>query len=282
MLAKARAAERALAEDATSLDDELDAVGRAPVVSVDAAVDFVPGPPSGRAPSAPFTPSAPRELSPTLVAVFSALVGIATIASITALFMSLESRTSAGTSAAATVDVAPSPSVASVPEPKTPRQARTPKAAQPLAALGCARRRQIPLHRRQGRHRFLPESARSSRRSGGAGYRVLAAMRGVVDLNKCKRSDRFQALLERGTNKLFALEYLAGPEDVYQAKENDGRLTGGKLDLKIERGQVLGALSYDGSSFDRSADVAGFDPGLSKVVQRALDGQMSLDELESR
>jgi hypothetical protein len=112
------------------------------------------------------------------------------------------------------------------------------------------------------------------------GYRVLAAMRGVLDLDKCKKTDRFQALLERGSNKLFALEYLAGPEDVYQAKATDGRLTGSKLDLKIERGQVLGALSYDGSSFDHSADVAGFDPGLAKVVARALDGHMSLDELD--
>jgi len=102
----------------------------------------------------------------------------------------------------------------------------------------------------------------------------------VVDLDKCKKSDRFQALLERGTNKLFALEYLAGPEEIYQAKENAGRLSGSKLDLKIERAQITGALSYDGASFDRSADIAGFDAGLSKVVARALDGQMSLEELD--
>jgi murein DD-endopeptidase MepM/ murein hydrolase activator NlpD len=67
---------------------------------------------------------------------------------------------------------------------------------------------------------------------------------------------------------------------VYQAKETDGRLSGAKLDLKIERSQVVGALSYDGSSFEKSAELAGFDPGLSKVVARALDGHMALDELD--
>jgi murein DD-endopeptidase MepM/ murein hydrolase activator NlpD len=67
---------------------------------------------------------------------------------------------------------------------------------------------------------------------------------------------------------------------VYQAKETDGRLTGSKLDLKIERGQVVGALSYDGTSFEKSAELAGFDPGLSKVVAKALDGHTALDELD--
>ena len=91
LLAKARAAEAAKADEPSSLDAELDAVGRGPAAEEE-VFEFAPGPPSGRAPSAPFTPPAPRELSPTLVAIFAALVGIATIASITALFMSLENR----------------------------------------------------------------------------------------------------------------------------------------------------------------------------------------------
>jgi murein DD-endopeptidase MepM/ murein hydrolase activator NlpD len=280
LLAKARAAELAKAEGPTSLDDELEAIGRGPTTLIEEPQEFAPGPPSGRAPSAPFTPSAPRELSPTLVAIFSALVGIATIASITALFMSLEARAPATATSVAIVDPKASSTPPSAPEPK-PRARR--------------QRQKIPGPWRlsdakgDGKYRFIEgkvgsDSFLKALAAAGApeaqGYRVLAAMRGVIDLNKCKKSDRFQALLERGTNKLFALEYLAGTEDVYQAKEIDGRLTGSKLDLKIERGQVMGALSYDGSSFDRSAELAGFDPGLAKVVQRALDGQMLLDELD--
>ena len=279
LLAKARALEQAKADEPTSLDDALEAIGRDATANVELAGDFAPGPPSGRAPSAPFTPTTTRELSPTLVAIFSALVGIATIASITALFMSLETRTAGSTGAVAAVD-APSALPPSAPEPKQKAKRQRQKQPGPWRLSDA---------KGDGKYRFIEgkvgtDSFLKALESAGApeaqGYRVLAAMRGVLDLDKCKKSDRFQALLERGSNKLFALEYLAGPEDVYQAKETDGRLTGSKLDLKIERGQVLGALSYDGSSFDRSADLAGFDPGLSKVVQRALDGQMSLDELD--
>jgi murein DD-endopeptidase MepM/ murein hydrolase activator NlpD len=280
LLAKARAAEQAKSDAPTSLEDELEAIGRAPTAIVQEAEDFAPGPPSGRAPSAPFTPNAPRELSPTLVALFSALVGIATIASITALFMSIETRAGGTGNGVAAIDATPPASAPSIPEPKPKAKRARQKIPGPWRLSDA---------KGDGKYRFIEgkvgtDSFLKALEAAGApeaqGYRVLAAMRGVLDLDKCKKSDRFQALLERGSNKLFALEYLAGPEDVYQAKEIDGRLTGSKLDLKIERGQVLGALSYDGSSFDRSADLAGFDPGLSKVVQRALDGQMSLDELE--
>lgn len=280
LLAKARAAEQAKADDPTGLDEELEAIGRAPSATVEQAPDFAPGPPSGRAPSAPFTKGAPRELSPTLVAIFSALVGIATIASLTALFMSLETRTAGPAAAVTAVEASPNAAPSSAPEPKQKAKRQRQKLPGPWRLADA---------KGDGKYRFIEgkvgtDSFLKALESAGApeaqGYRVLAAMRGVLDLNKCKKTDRFQALLERGSNKLFALEYLAGPENVYQAKEMDGRLTGSKLDLKIERGQVLGALSYDGSSFDRSADLAGFDAGLSKVVQRALDGQMSLDELE--
>ena len=279
LLAKARAAEQAKAAEPTGLDEELEAIGREATGSAPEPEDFAPGPPSGRAPSAPFTPAAPRELSPTLVAVFSALVGIATIASITALFMSLETRTG-GPAAVAAVGASSNRASPSAPEPKQKAKRQRQKLPGPWRLSDA---------KGDGKYRFIEgkvgtDSFLKALEAAGApesqGYRVLAAMRGVLDLDKCKKTDRFQALLERGSNRLFALEYLAGPEDVYQAKELDGRLTGSKLDLKIERGQVLGALSYDGSSFDRSADLAGFDPGLSKVVQRALDGQMSLDELD--
>jgi hypothetical protein len=280
LLAKARAAELAKAEGPTSLDDELETIGRDPTTAIDEAQDFAPGPPSGRAPSAPFTPSSPRELSPTLVAIFSALVGIATIASITALFMSLETRLPAAATAAATVDPKASSAPPSLPEPKARAKRQRQKIPGPWRLADA---------KGDGKYRFIEgkvgsDSFLKALAAAGApeaqGYRVLAAMRGVIDLDKCKKTDRFQALLERGTNKLFALEYLTGSEDVYQAKEIDGRLTGSKLDLKIERGQVMGALSYDGASFDHSAELAGFDPGLAKVVQRALDGQMLLEELD--
>jgi murein DD-endopeptidase MepM/ murein hydrolase activator NlpD len=282
LLAKARAAAESRAGEPSSLDDELETIGRDEATRSAEAEDFLAPPAAGRAPAAPLSPSSARELSPSLVAVFSVLVGMATIASITALFMSLETRLpqpAAVHSATAPVTSA-APVAPSAPEPKAKARRQRQKQPGPWRisdAKGDARYRFI--EGKIGTDSFLKALAGAGAPEA-QGYRVLAAMRGVLDLDKCRKTDRFQALLERGTNKLFALEYLAGPEDVYQAKETDGRLTGAKLDLKIERSQVIGALSYDGSSFEKSAELAGFDPGLSKVVARALDGHMVLDELD--
>ncbi|HEY0463063.1 MAG TPA: M23 family metallopeptidase, partial [Polyangiaceae bacterium] len=112
-------------------------------------------------------------------------------------------------------------------------------------------------------------------------YRVLTAMKGVRDFDKCNKSDRFTALLERGSSRLKAFEYAVGPEEIYQAREgDDGLLKGSKLDLKVERNQVTGALLYDGKSFDAYAERAGFDGGLAHVVALALQGHLAMDELE--
>jgi murein DD-endopeptidase MepM/ murein hydrolase activator NlpD len=279
LLAKARAAQQSLAS--SHLDDELDAIGRSESAAAPEVEEFAPPPPSGRAPAAPLSPGVGGELSPSLVALFSALVGMATIASITALFMSLETRLPHGATLASTRPVVSAAPIASAPpEPKGKAKRQRQKQPGPW---------RIADAKGDGKYRYIEgkvgtDSFLKALSGAGApeaqGYRVLAAMRGLLDLDKCKKTDRFQALLERGTNKLFALEYLAGTEDVYQAKETDGRLVGSKLDLKIERAQITGALSYDGSSFEKSAELAGFDPGLSKVVARALDGHMALDELD--
>jgi len=112
-------------------------------------------------------------------------------------------------------------------------------------------------------------------------YRVLTAMKGVRDFDKCNKADRFAALIERGSSRLKAFEYAVGPEEIYQAREgDDGLLKGLKLDLKVEHNQVSGAVVYDGHDFDASAERGGFDPGLGHVVALALQGHMSLDELE--
>ena len=104
-------------------------------------------------------------------------------------------------------------------------------------------------------------------------YRVLTAMKGVRDFDKCNKSDRFTALLERGSSRLKAFEYAVGPEEIYQAREgDDGLLKGSKLDLKVERNQVTGALIYDGKSFDASAERAGFDAGLGARRRAGASG----------
>ena len=189
LLARARAAEQARSAAPSSLDAELEAIGRTHEARPEEETeDFVAPPPAGRAPSAPFTPSTPRELSPNLVALFSTLVGIATIASITALFMSLETRLPSPKAASA---VTPSEAVTSAapitqapPEPKT-------KAKRPRQKIPGPWR--IADAKGDGKYRFIEgkvgtDSFLKALQSAGApesqGYRVLAAMRGIVDLDK--------------------------------------------------------------------------------------------------
>jgi murein DD-endopeptidase MepM/ murein hydrolase activator NlpD len=106
-------------------------------------------------------------------------------------------------------------------------------------------------------------------------------MKGVRNFDRCGSSDRFFALIDRASSKLRAFEYQVGPEEVYQSREDaSGLLRGAKLDLKVEKAQVVGALVLKGKSFDEAADLAGLEAGLSRVAAKALDGHMSLDELE--
>jgi murein DD-endopeptidase MepM/ murein hydrolase activator NlpD len=56
-------------------------------------------------------------------------------------------------------------------------------------------------------------------------------------------------------------------------------LSATKLDLKVARTQIAGALVYDGKSLDDSAEQAGFERGLSRVITSALDGHAAAEDL---
>lgn len=286
LLERARASHAELPESMLprSLESELEAIGRTSPAEGDAELELPPPPSAGRAPAAPLV-SAKSELSPNLVALFAALLGIASIASLTALFMSLEGRVAIPKSALAPASAAavtntppPAPEAPAQPKAKPKRQRnKQPGPWRVSDARADARYRFV--EGKIGADAFLKAIAAAGVPEA-QGYRVLAALRDVRDLNKCKKSDRFQALIDRASGRLFSFEYLVSAEEVYQAREEAGRLIGARLDLKVERARIAGALSYDGESFERSAELAGFDPGLSKVVAKALDGHSALDELE--
>jgi murein DD-endopeptidase MepM/ murein hydrolase activator NlpD len=102
----------------------------------------------------------------------------------------------------------------------------------------------------------------------------------LLDLDKCDRRDRFVALIHRAEGRVKAFEYLVSKEEVYQAREGaDGLLHAIKLDLKVARSQVKGVFVMDGD-YGRSVERAGFDPSLSRVTAQALNGHMSVNEIE--
>jgi murein DD-endopeptidase MepM/ murein hydrolase activator NlpD len=239
------------------------------------------GVPSGRAPSAPLGPRDQSQLSPTLIAVFGTLIGVATVLSIIALMINIDRH-----------KATPLPKVA--PVESTSAAAREPAELPPPVQKRV--RQKVPGPWRIAEAKADPKTRIVEGKVStdpfikaltAAGveqkeaFRLLLAMKGVRDFDKCNKADRFAALIERGSSRLKAFEYTVGPEEIYQAREGeDGLLKGAKLDLKVEHNQVTGALVYDGHSFDASAERAGFDGGLGHVVALALQGHMSLDELE--
>ena len=281
LLARAAHAARPDAAAEGPVRGGLDEIGRPPARETpDAELEALGGA-AGRAASAPLPLRPETQLSPTLIAVFGTLIGIATVLTLIALAINLDRQK---TQRAIPRDlVLPTGSAAraiETPPPVVPKRARQklPGPWRIADSKGDPNLRVV-----EGKISTDP----FIKALGSAGvpekeaYRVLTAMKGVRDFDKCNKADRFSALLERGSSRLKAFEYTVGPEEIYQAREgDDGFLKGSKLDLKVVRNQVTGALIYDGKSFDVSAERAGFDAGLAHVIGLALQGHLSMDELE--
>jgi murein DD-endopeptidase MepM/ murein hydrolase activator NlpD len=260
----------------------LDEIGRSEEPDAQGGQLDAVGAPSARAPSAPLGPRNPSQLSPTLIAVFGTLIGVATVLSIIALMINIDRHKAALLPKAAPVEstsaaVAEPPAELPPPVQKRVRQ-KVPGPWRIADAKGDPKTRLV--EGKVGTDPFIKALTAAGVEQKEA-FRLLMAMKGVRDFDKCGKSDRFAALIERSSSRLKAFEYTVGPEEIYQAREgDDGLLKGAKLDLNVQHNQVTGALVYDGHSFDSSAERAGFDGGLGHVVALALQGHMSLDELE--
>jgi murein DD-endopeptidase MepM/ murein hydrolase activator NlpD len=241
----------------TELDSELDRIALGPM-----------GGPDGSG-------SRPSSLSPNLIAVFGALLGLTTVGSLVALASRLDSGPKVALSASAATAVVSAAQTA----------APAPEARQKIPApWRIADERGKPEARiitgRIGKNAFL-KAIQDAGVDKSQAYRAYNALKSTVDLNRCKASDEFIALIERGSGKLRAFEYVVSKEEVFQAAPGpDGALVGQKLDLKVGRNQVRRGLVFDGQSFDASAKAAGFDDGLGEVLGKALSGHMALSELE--
>lgn len=272
LLARADAALRAR-EQALHLEGAEDRIGD-PLDAFDRVGSYA------RPPAAPIARSKYPELTPNQIFVFGTLMGLCTVASLVALGMNLDGPRA---------DV-------EAPKPQTAAPAAATKAPAPFSKPKRVRKK-LP-----GPWRIADEKGKASVRiiEGQIGsdpflkvlqnaglslkeaYRAHTVLKEHKNLDRCDRDDRFVALVDRASTRLLAFEYIVTAEEVYQAKEApNGLLVAKKLDLKVERGRVEGALVIDGG-FQASADRAGFDPGLDKVLGKALEGHSSIAELEPR
>ncbi len=280
--ANRREREEKLGTRGQALGRGLDEIGRdhpPPARPLDVELDLV-GARAGRPPAAPLVQSGGAHLSPSMVAVFGTLLGLATVASLIALMIHLD------------------PAVHPEAQPIAPHAAPTASATAPVARAAPA---PIPQHKKiPGPWRIDDLKDDSSYRIIGGeigrdpflkviqdkgldksqAYSVLAAFKDLVNLDKCGPHDRFKAAIKRSTKQLTAFEYIASKEEIYQARAGkNGALQAKKLDMHVERAEVKGAFTYDGKSIDASAAAAGFGKGLEDALDEALRGHLDMDDL---
>ena len=112
-------------------------------------------------------------------------------------------------------------------------------------------------------------------------YRILSALTGVTDLNKCRKKDEFRILVDRASKSVQAFELIRSEEEIFQAREQEGKLIGSAVDLKIARARVQGAIAIiDPKELSALAIAAGFEADIVKVIDRAVDGSTSVSEMK--
>ncbi len=226
-------------------------------------------------------PGRGRRLSPNLVALFGALLGLALVATLIAVAVSLDHRPR---------DLVPPRPVASAPASSQPSAQQRPKPSPrrqrqkipgPYRIADSENDAALRIHRGQIGYESFIKAVQKAGVPEKEAYRVVAAFRGVRSLDSCARTDRFVAAINRSSRRLVAFEFITGPEEIYQARENgEGRLEASKLDLKVRRDRVAGAILVDEAGLATAIEQGGFEAPLARVLGEALAGHANLEELD--
>jgi len=273
----ARAEQHSHTQERTDAGDDLDEIGKhvGDARSFGNATDN-----TTRAPGSPLTPTRPA-LSPTVVALFGTLMGMAVIASVTAIAMHVAPHRATLLDTPSATPALTAPAEAAPPPQKKAKKRERQRVPGPWRVSEGAHTPGLKLvEGKVGTDAFL-KAVQAAGVPLKETYRIVTAFQGLRSFDHCGKSDRFAALLDTKTERLKAFEYQVSGEEVYQAREGQtGLLEASKLDLKVERTQVAGSLVYDGKSLDDSAEQAGFERGLARVVTKALDGHSAIEDLE--
>ena len=244
--------------------------------------------PAGLSQGAPSRDAAARArapepvISPRMTAVFGGLFGLATVASIFALLIQVfpvkDQRVAIAQAAAAASAKAAAPEETAAPERKGPVKRERTLLPPPWRVEDL-----------KGSHLIV--KGEMKRRSFSAAldeehvpkdqvYRILKAFDGVFKLDHPKNHDKFVVAMERAAKKVVGFEYEAGPIEIYQARTTDaGLLEAKRLDLQVKQ-EELTASFYVGKDFAKSYQAVGLEPGLSKVINDAFNGQTSTEAFQ--
>lgn len=108
-------------------------------------------------------------------------------------------------------------------------------------------------------------------------FRILKAFDDPKLFDKPRKNHQFTVALDRASKRVRGFEYQASTTEVWQAREvEEGKLTGIKLDLKIEQRRVTRGVVVD-SSLKASLVEAGLDDDMVGMLDDALSDRISLD-----
>jgi murein DD-endopeptidase MepM/ murein hydrolase activator NlpD len=113
--------------------------------------------------------------------------------------------------------------------------------------------------------------------------RILNAFSGVRTFDRAQPKHTFTIARTKGKagGKVVAFEYVEGPTQVWQARENaSGTLEGKKLDLVVDEHRILAGFAVT-DDLRESVKKAGLDPSFLETLDDALDGHAELSDVHS-
>jgi murein DD-endopeptidase MepM/ murein hydrolase activator NlpD len=234
-----------------------------------------PSAPIGRAP-------APVSLSPRMIAIFGALFGLGTIASVIALLIQLvppRDERSLVVGSASAPGSASAKARAEAAAPAVKKRKRTPIPG-PWRVSELSKDSSIAIETGLMARKSLFDALGDKGVPKAEVYRIIKSFDGVRKFDRARRKDRFTVAFERGSKKVKAFEYATSPSEVWQSRTGDnGLLTGQKLDMKIGEEEYSGSF-YVGKDVAASYRAAGFEDGILAALDEALAGNMSSDGFE--
>lgn len=227
-------------------------------------------------------------LSPTTTLIGITLIGLAAISSLFLLLAKFAPKTPTdGAPAVALTAVAPM-ATAMLPDPNAvPSIALPPPVAPPERKreagpwrIGAAEGSQRLIRGTVGSNPFLKAIEAAGIEKNQA-YRVYAALKEHKDFDHCRPKDEFVALVNRADKRLVAFEYIVSKEEVYQAREVEGKLVGKQLDLKVSKHRVQGSLLMTSAGFGAAVQNAGLETSIGDVINRALSGHTNVSQFRA-
>lgn len=106
-------------------------------------------------------------------------------------------------------------------------------------------------------------------------FRVQRAFEKVVKFDRTADNDRIVIAKRRKDNHVVALEYIASPRDVWQAKEEGKTLVGHRLTIVPEREKIARAIAIRSDLHAAGAE-AGLGEDVLAAIDEALAGRLAL------